>query len=412
LTTLAAAALLLGVIVGGAYLVTRATGPDLELRRGLEEERRRRAAELQEQRDAYEGRMSALRKEVADLVREAALRSDSEVEARVVEVRGHVETAVAEVESSVLKRLNSEIERTLSSNPDLLAARRVAAGDAAFESILARLAPSVCLIQGSYGFAREIDGKWAFLREIAPDVLKDARREGDKVPLTIEGNGPIFQVEYTGTGFLADAGGLVLTNRHIAEPWWRSESAEPLLNDGFFPRFLYLRVFFPSMQASLPVQPDRTVLSDEADLAVLAIPRRDDLPEALPLAGPEDVVLGRRILLLGFPSGIKALIAKTDEVLSDALIEEEALDPTKVLDVLAERRMIRPIPTQGHVGDILKDKILYDAPTAEGGSGGPVLNMEGKVVAVNYGILKAFRGANFGVPAHFAIDLLARAKAQ
>jgi S1-C subfamily serine protease len=64
------------------------------------------------------------------------------------------------------------------------------------------------------------------------------------------------------------------------------------------------------------------------------------------------------------------------------------------------------------VGDVLDDKILFDAPTAVGGSGGPLVDLEGRVVAVNYGILKAFSGANFGVPVSRAEALLARARSK
>jgi len=58
----------------------------------------------------------------------------------------------------------------------------------------------------------------------------------------------------------------------------------------------------------------------------------------------------------------------------------------------------------------MADRILFDAATAVGGSGGPLVDLEGRVVAINYGILRAFRGANFAVPARFAADLLTRAR--
>ena len=42
-----------------------------------------------------------------------------------------------------------------------------------------------------------------------------------------------------------------------------------------------------------------------------------------------------------------------------------------------------------------------------GGSGGPVLNIEGKVVAVNAAILPEFGGSNLGVPVSKVRELLA-----
>ena len=71
---------------------------------------------------------------------------------------------------------------------------------------------------------------------------------------------------------------------------------------------------------------------------------------------------------------------------------------------------MRPLPTRGHISDLVAGKLLFDAPTAVGGSGGPLFNLAGRVVAVNYGILKSFRGANFGVPVLHAHALLAKAR--
>jgi S1-C subfamily serine protease len=62
--------------------------------------------------------------------------------------------------------------------------------------------------------------------------------------------------------------------------------------------------------------------------------------------------------------------------------------------------------TQGHVGDVLEDKIVYDAQTTSGGSGGPLLNREGGVIGVTFAVVKGFGGSNFGVPIRFASPLL------
>ena len=37
------------------------------------------------------------------------------------------------------------------------------------------------------------------------------------------------------------------------------------------------------------------------------------------------------------------------------------------MEELARRNLIRPITTQGHIGDVLSDKIVYDAQTTSGG---------------------------------------------
>ena len=66
--------------------------------------------------------------------------------------------------------------------------------------------------------------------------------------------------------------------------------------------------------------------------------------------------------------------------------------------------------TQRHLGDVLPDKIIYDAQTTSGGSGGPLFNRKGKVIGINYAVVRDFWGSNFGIPAGFAqAFLLSRA---
>jgi len=77
-----------------------------------------------------------------------------------------------------------------------------------------------------------------------------------------------------------------------------------------------------------------------------------------------------------------------------------------VLAELAKRKLIRPLVTQGHVGDVLPDKIVYDAQTTSGGSGGPLLNNQGGVIGVTFAVVRGFGGSNFGVPIGYASPLL------
>ena len=66
-----------------------------------------------------------------------------------------------------------------------------------------------------------------------------------------------------------------------------------------------------------------------------------------------------------------------------------------MLAELARRRLIRPLVTQGHIGDVLPDKIVYDAQTTSGGSGGPLMTREGGVIGVTFAIVKVFRRLQF-----------------
>jgi len=85
---------------------------------------------------------------------------------------------------------------------------------------------------------------------------------------------------------------------------------------------------------------------------------------------------------------------------------ENAHEVTQVVSRLASQNLIRPTTTQGHIGDVLKDKIVYDAATTSGGSGGPLFNRNGKVIGVNFAILNGFGGSNLAVPVRYADELV------
>jgi len=76
------------------------------------------------------------------------------------------------------------------------------------------------------------------------------------------------------------------------------------------------------------------------------------------------------------------------------------------LAIISKVRFSAASSASGHIGDVLKDKIVYDAATTVGGSGGPLFNRNGKVIGVNSAILKDFGGSNLAVPVRYADELL------
>jgi serine protease Do len=77
-----------------------------------------------------------------------------------------------------------------------------------------------------------------------------------------------------------------------------------------------------------------------------------------------------------------------------------------VTEELARRHLIRPVTTQVHIGDVLPDKIVYDAQTTSGGSGGPLFNDQGKVIGINFAMVREFGGSNFAIPVRYGTSLL------
>jgi S1-C subfamily serine protease len=88
------------------------------------------------------------------------------------------------------------------------------------------------------------------------------------------------------------------------------------------------------------------------------------------------------------------------------LLEESNRDLKTIVQRLAEEERIAPLATSGIVGQVTPTFVVYDAETTHGGSGGPVMDRNGRVVAINAAILNDFGGSNLGVPVEWARHLL------
>ena len=114
------------------------------------------------------------------------------------------------------------------------------------------------------------------------------------------------------------------------------------------------------------------------------------------------------VLLLGYPTGVNAILARTGAATLQAIAASSKGDSQQVMEELAHHHLIKPVATQGHIGDVLPDKIVYDAQTTSGGSGGPLFNSQGEVIGINFAMVRDFGGSNFAIPVRFAQALLKR----
>ncbi|HUG55118.1 MAG TPA: trypsin-like peptidase domain-containing protein [Vicinamibacteria bacterium] len=326
------------------------------------------------------------------------------LEERVEEYRTREEelrTRLAQAAAGEVQSLRQELSGTRQRIATLESER------AAGEQIIRQYGAGVCLIQGAYAFYDASNRPLRYKREAATD----APAEGTSV-LSAEGEGAVHTVEYYGTGFLVQKGGLVLTNRHVAEPWWNDSTADALQREGFEPRFLYFRAFFPLHRDPFDLEMERR--SDRYDLALLRAALRDtDIP-VLPLESrPKRTVPGQPVVVVGYPTGLEAILAKAESGQVRRILESHGTDSERVTLALSRQGLIRPSTTQGHIGDITPTDIVFDAPSAQGGSGGPVFNKYGQVVAVEYAVLQKFGGNSFGIPIAYARELLSsRARAR
>ena len=172
----------------------------------------------------------------------------------------------------------------------------------------------------------------------------------------------------------------------------------------FTPKLLHLNAYFPGRE---PVSIDPATVrlrQDDVDVAALRVDIKD-VP-IVPISSEDPKQLrGQRVLVLGYPTGVSALLAKTDASLA-LQITSSAHGLGDVLKELVKNHAITPLATQGSLNDVLDKQLVYDANTTHGGSGGPVFGPDGKVIGVNFAILEGFSGSNFGVPIRFAEELL------
>ena len=240
-------------------------------------------------------------------------------------------------------------------------------------------------------------------------VLNDAGEpvaDAQGVPLVeLTGTGPIAETEYCGTAFLAGRRGELLTNRHIAEPWWEDEASAPLLTAGLHPVFLRLRAFFE--ERADPVLLEVLRVHEEQDIALLRIIGWRPSASPLPLL-PESERLeeGRRVILIGYPTGLNAILSKLDTSERAKLEIATKGNGYAMTEMLASSNQLRPTITGGYLWEVLPNTLVYDARTASGGSGGPLLDSHGRVVGVNEAYLPSFQGGNYAVPIRFGQLLL------
>jgi S1-C subfamily serine protease len=265
---------------------------------------------------------------------------------------------------------------------------------------LTKVRDSVVFIWGAYTFVDSLG--WPLRHVLNEKGRPVADPQG--VPLVdIKGTGSIVYTNYCGTGFLAGAGGLVLTNRHVAQPWWNEKKDESLIRAGLKPVFLILRAFFPDKDRGVPIE----VVSYDENYDI-ALVRMDSVqPDAEPMElypETENIREGQAIFLLGYPTGLEAVLAKLD--VSAYLDDDDESCSYSTAERLSTGGLLKPTATSGFLWEAYPHVLVYDARTVGGGSGGPILDMNGRVLGVNAAYLEEFQGGNYGIPVAFGHALL------
>ncbi len=161
---------------------------------------------------------------------------------------------------------------------------------------------------------------------------------------------PIPQ-EGTGSGFVYDSEGHIITNYHVIED--AEELTATLANGGVYEAEI------------VGVDPNN-------DLAVVCIDAGDDLPAPLGLADSDQLRVGQLVLAIGNPFGL-------DQTLTTGIIS-------------ALGRVIESPDDSGFIGEAIQT----DAAINPGNSGGPLLDLQGRVIGVNSQIIST-SGASAGI---------------
>jgi S1-C subfamily serine protease len=157
--------------------------------------------------------------------------------------------------------------------------------------------------------------------------------------------------EGTGSGFVYDSAGHIITNYHVVE------GADEL-----------------TVTLSTGKEYDATVvgLDSSNDLAVLKIDAGSELPSPLALVDSDTLRVGQTVLAIGSPYGLQQTLT------------------TGVVSALG--RVIESPEANQFIGEVIQT----DAAINPGNSGGPLLDLDGRVVGVNSQLLSA-SGSSAGI---------------
>lgn len=194
--------------------------------------------------------------------------------------------------------------------------------------------------------------------QVAPSVVQVVARTAESRTPILEQTGQDLQ---TGTGFVWDEAGHVVTNSHVIEGASQ----------------VFIRLASGEMARVTPVG-----TAPRYDLAVLHMADRGRLPPPVPVGTSSDLKVGQTAYAIGNPFGL-------DQTLT-----------TGVISALTRRL---PTPT----GREILNVIQTDASINPGNSGGPLLDSSGRVIGVNTAIFSP-TGTNTGIGFAIPIDTVNR----
>jgi S1-C subfamily serine protease len=300
-----------------------------------------------------------------------------------------------------LQRANEQLTQVIESNNQVI--KTISLG----EVLRVNYGTGVCLIAGSYMFVEQGTGRPLRYPETQTNESGETIQSGNESPtLTPEGRGTIAEYPFVGTGFNV-GNGYVLTNRHVVQPWFADERTQSLSSTvNGRPKLKKLTAFFPGHPQPITLKYKQASSGEDVAVCTLDLKELPPKTPVLPLdVGSDSVAVGRLVVTMGYPSGPDRLLAMLEPGEAQG-IQNRYGSTDALLNYLAQTKNIQPLTTQGNITDLNGQRIVYDARTGEGGSGGPLFGPSGRVIGITYAIFTENAASNFAVPIRFGIGLL------
>jgi serine protease Do len=173
-----------------------------------------------------------------------------------------------------------------------------------------------------------------------------------------------FRSEGTGTGFIVDKNGYIITNHHVIDKADR------------------IKVRLSGEGQDIDYRAKVIGFDTETDLAVLKIDTKEPLVP-VQIGNSDSVQVGDWVIAIGSPFGLQA---------------------TVTAGIVSAERTSRDLPGAGSFQNFLQT----DAAINPGNSGGPLLNVRGEVIGVNTMIATrsgSYEGIGFALPSNMAVKV-------
>lgn len=244
---------------------------------------------------------------------------------------------------------------------------------------------------------------------------------------------------YSGTGFFVTSDGFIMTNRHVAKPFkamhgfpqnyplgvlldangqitdagieppidWIPENTKsvPRQFQGQFDDVLKLQVTLPGTDN--PIEAQFYAVSQKADVGMIKIPVAGEVSKVELSDNFDQLKKGEGIVIMGYPAGAPVVYKLN--------LSKDMLNPESKTSVIPD-----PTVSTSTIGNIVKsemkdlenirvsdqgDSIRYAVSlTGSGNSGGPVFDMQGRVIGIHFA--GDNKQAGFAVPIRYGMQLL------